>query len=97
MIKVYSRKISSEESYDGYILVLKSALSFFPSIGKSFHLKKAGLLKELTVETYRCRCRGPDKPHEHYFIPWSGLRTGDKVEITRDPKREGGYLLQIRR
>ena len=47
------------------------------------------------VESYPCTCRGPDRPHEHYFISWEGLESGDKVEIIKDSEKEGKYKLQI--
>ncbi len=94
--RFYSRKISSEEAREGYILVLKDKLSFFPSLGRSFDLVRDDLPKKASVESYRCTCRGPDIPHQHYFIQWSGLRANDRVEIRQDPENPSRYTLQIR-
>lgn len=44
------------------------------------------LSQEVRVDSYPCTCRGPDPPHEHYFINWNGLEAGDKIEITKSSK-----------
>lgn len=93
--RVYSRKISSGEAREGYILVLKDKLSTFPPLGKTFDLVKGDVSKRAKVESYPCTCRGPDLPHEHYFIRWSGLEAGDKIEIEKDVTEEGRYLLRV--
>lgn len=78
----YSRKISSKEAESGFIFVLKNKLSFFPE--DTFKLLHDCLSQDVKVESYPCTCRGPDKPHEHYYINWDGLETGDKIEITKN-------------
>jgi hypothetical protein len=93
----YSRKVSSEEAREGYLLVLKNKLNLFPPLGKRFDLLQNDVLGRAKVESYRCTCRGPELPHEHYFIRWKGLRPKDRVEIREDPERQGRYLVQIRR
>jgi hypothetical protein len=82
----YSRKISAEEAKKGYIFILKDQLSFFPSRGKSFILCEREQEKKVFVESYRCTCRGPQLPHDHYFIRWDGVRFGEKITITKDAK-----------
>jgi len=91
----YSRRISAEEAREGYVMVLKSRLTFFPPVQRSFDLASTGLRRRTRVQSYRCTCRGPDSPHEHYFIRWKGLRRGDHVEIQKDTKKEGRYLIRI--
>ena len=93
----YSRKVSSEEAREGYLLVLKSKLQLFPHLGKKFDLVQDDLARKAKVESYRCTCRGPELPHEHYFIRWKGLRSKDRVEIREDSERQGRYLVQVRR
>ncbi|WP_414470079.1 hypothetical protein [Methanobacterium sp. ACI-7] len=78
----YSRKISSKEAESGFIFVLKSKLSFFPE--DTFKLSQGDLSKDVKVESYPCTCRGPDTPHEHYYISWDSLEGGDKIEITKN-------------
>lgn len=93
---VYSRRISSEEAREGYVLVLKNKLSLFPSLGRDFNLAKDGVVQKARVESYPCKCRGPDLPHEHYFIRWNGLKAKDRVEIRQDHEDESRYTIQIR-
>jgi hypothetical protein len=93
----YSRKVSSEEAREGYLLVLKNMLQLFPPLGKRFDLVQDDVVDRARVESYRCTCRGPDLPHEHYFIRWKGLRPKDRVEIREDSERQGRYVVQIRR
>jgi hypothetical protein len=93
----YSRKVSSEEAREGYLLVLKNKLHLFPPLGKRFDLLQNDVLGRAKVESYRCTCRGPELPHEHYFIRWKGLRPKDRVEIREDPERQGRYVVRIRR
>lgn len=90
---VYSRKISSKEENDNFIFILKSKLSFFPELEDIFELTDGVLSKDVTVESYPCTCRGPDRPHEHYFILWEGLKAGNKVEIIKRSKNR--YDLKV--
>ena len=90
---VYSRKISRTEAKKGFIFILKNKLSFFPPIGDNFELVNDGVSKGVKVESYPCTCRGPERPHEHYFIRWESLEAGNKVEITKESKCE--YNLKI--
>ena len=90
---LYSRKISSKEAQEDFIFVLKNKLSLFPPLGNTFKLVTDELSKEVKVESYPCTCRGPERPHDHYFISWEGLEAGDKIEITKDS--ENKYNLQI--
>jgi len=95
--RVYSRKISSEEAREKYVLVLKNKLPLFPPLGEPFHLVHDNISIRARVESYRCICRGPDLPHEHYFIRWKGLKPKDRVEIWEDPDKRGRYLIRIGR
>ncbi len=92
---VYSRKISSKEADNNYIFILKEKLSFFPELGDTFELEDANLNKNVKVEHYQCTCRGPDRPHQHYFIRWEGLELGDKIEIIKSSENENKYNLKI--
>jgi hypothetical protein len=92
---IYSRKISSKEAGSAFIFILKNKLPFFPPLGDSFELANDEISKEVKVESYPCTCRGPDRPHEHYFICWEGLEAGDKIEITKNSQNK--YKLQIHR
>ncbi|MCZ3365838.1 MULTISPECIES: hypothetical protein [Methanobacterium] len=91
---IYSRKISPKEAKEDFIFVLKNKLPFFPPIGTNFELSNENISREVMVKSYPCTCRGPDRPHEHYFISWKGLEAGDKIEIAKDS--ESKYNLQIK-
>lgn len=92
---VYSRKISGEEAAEGYFMVLKDQLAFFP-IGTSFELSRGGSSRQSEVESRPCTCRGEDKPHRHYFVRCDGLAAGDVITIHRDVKKSKRYLMQVR-
>ncbi|MBK9610475.1 hypothetical protein [Candidatus Amarobacter glycogenicus] len=79
----YERKISSEEAAEGYVLVEKAALKFFPAIGHRFGLIESGETASAKVEARDCECRGPEKPHQHYFIRRGGLAKGSRLRFTR--------------
>ncbi len=93
--KSYSRKISAKEANDDFILILKNYLSFFPQLGKAFMITGDGFSSEVRVESYPCTCRGPNLPHEHYFIKWEGLKPGNKLEIKKNPSKNNEYYLTI--
>jgi len=92
---VYSRKISQTEAQNGFILVLKNKLSLFPSIGNKFKLVTDNSTKEVGLESYPCTCRGPERPHEHYFIRWKGLKAGDNIKILKGSENWDKYRLKI--
>jgi hypothetical protein len=91
----YSRKISSKEANNNFIFILKNKLSFFPPLGEVFELKAENSSCKVRVESYPCICRGPNLPHEHYFIKWEGLETGAKLEIKRNTSKNKEYHLKI--
>ncbi|MGE3075320.1 MAG: hypothetical protein AB7N24_16305 [Dehalococcoidia bacterium] len=79
----YERKVSSEEAREGYLLVEKTALGFFPPVGQQFDLSAPGGRRRTQVEARHCECRGPEKPHEHYFIRADGLERGSRWKFER--------------
>jgi hypothetical protein len=89
----YGRKISAEEAREGYVFVRKDQLSFFPPLLTAFRLETPAGGTASQVESYPCVCRGPDLPHEHYFIRCQGLRKGTKVVIRHTD--EAGYALSV--
>ncbi len=90
----YSRKISTKEAREGFIFILKNRLNFFPKCGSNFKLIAGDLEKEVAIESYPCTCRGPDLPHEHYFIRWEGLNAGNRIKIIKESEEEDKYRLQ---
>jgi len=95
MENIYERKISSEEAAQRYFLVLKNKLLFFPSIGTPFSVKVGVKEKKAVVESYHCECRGPEEPHEHFFVRWDGLAKGDRIIIQKNAKEKNLYSIRI--
>jgi hypothetical protein len=91
---VYSRKISLKEADKDFILILKNKLSLFPELGEKFDLEVDNSNHKVEVESYPCTCRGPDRPHEHYFIRWKGLEAGNRIDIIKFDN-ESNYSLKI--
>ncbi len=92
----YTRIISAEEAREGYVMVLKDRLSFFPFVEKEFELQRGNRSTRARVEKYHCECRGPKEPHDHYFIRHEGLKKGDTVVLKKDAKKFGRYTVAIR-
>jgi hypothetical protein len=92
---VYSKKITAEEEKEGYVIILKDRLSFFPALGRRFQMVQSGHSRRAKVESYPCTCRGPDLPHSHFFLRVSALRSGDRVTFRKDSKTGSRYLLQV--
>ncbi|HET6948449.1 MAG TPA: hypothetical protein VFJ45_11620 [bacterium] len=93
----YVRRVSSEEAREDFVLVLKDRLDFFPPVATPFHIVHEGRRFRARVTAVPCECRGPELPHEHYRIHWTGLRAGDRVSLLRDPTRSTYVALIERR
>ncbi|MBI2619220.1 MAG: hypothetical protein HYW57_03995 [Ignavibacteriales bacterium] len=92
----FQRAVSEDEARQGYVFVLKDALGFFPVVGRQFEIQQGESVRKIALEARSCQCRGPDKPHAHYFFRWNSLHRGDTVVVKRDPKKAHRYHLQIR-
>lgn len=92
---VYSRKISRTEAQNDFIFILKNKLSLFPNVGNKFELVTDDSPVEVKVESYPCTCRGPERPHEHYFIRWKELKAGSNIKIMKEPGNGDIYRLKI--
>jgi hypothetical protein len=90
---VYRRRVSSEEAREGTIMVLKNKLSFFPPPGMPFNLMTNSGSTKVKVESYECHCRGPEKPHAHFYLRWKNLRRHSTVSIRLE--REGTYRMSL--
>ncbi len=89
---IYSRKISTKEADNGFIFILKNKISFFPDLNQEFMLGD----EEVCVQSYPCTCRGPERPHKHFYIRWKGLKAGDKIKIIKNDS-DDLYQLKIDR
>lgn len=83
---ICSRKISKKEADKGFIFILKSKLSFFPKSTFEVSDGNKTLLRE--IKSYPCLCRGPELPHEHYYISWEGLKAGTIIELRKGESGE---------
>jgi hypothetical protein len=83
LAKSYVRKVGAEEVRLSRVAVMKSALGFFPPVGTAFDATIDDHPGRLELEAYHCECRGPEKPHEHWFIRWPGLVAGQTVSFVR--------------
>lgn len=95
MTPTYERDISKDEAEHGYFLILKNKLSFFPVVGSSFNVKSGTKHVKAVVESFRCECRGPEEPHEHYFVRWKGLAKGDHIILKKMNKPKPLYSIRI--
>jgi hypothetical protein len=91
----YVRTISDEEARRGYFIVVKDRLSFFPVAGMPFELYHGSTVRQAKVESYHCECRGHEKPHDHYFVRFNGLRSGDRIVVRRDPRYPTRYWITV--
>jgi hypothetical protein len=80
----YRRRVSNEEAREGYLLIEKARLTYVPKPGQPFTLDDRGSTRQATVESYACTCRGPEKPHEHWFIRIPGLAAGEQWKVRLD-------------
>ena len=104
-VQQYLKRISHDEVDRRAILVLKSALRFFPPEDDIFEIiiKKQHMTEhmEASVEAEKCECRGPDKPHCHYFIDllplWQDitLHPGDIVKLRKESDKGKTYELVV--
>jgi hypothetical protein len=53
--------------------------------------------REAMLEAEECTCRGPQNPHEHYYLSVPDLRPGDYVAIRKDADEEKVYHLEVTR
>ena len=95
MGNIYERKISSEEAAQHYFLIVKNELAFFPSISTPFSVNVSIKERKAFVESSHCECRGPEEPHDHYFVRWPGLAKGDRIVIRKNAKGKNLYSVRI--
>jgi hypothetical protein len=91
----YERTISSLEAERGYFLILKDRLDLFPKVGSSFSLSNGHSRRQAKIESYRCECMGPERPHEHYYVRWAGLAKGDHLMVHRSLRNKELFTIQI--
>src|SRR5690606_38497627 len=75
------RRVTAEEARDGRLLVEKRWLGRLPAPGEAFTLDDRGVRRTVAIEAEHCECRGPEKPHDHYYLPVAGLERGTTVTL----------------
>jgi len=91
----YARKASREEADRGAPFILKTAFPFFPPPGTPFALETAAGVREAAIEAEPCICRGPEKPHEHWWLPLEALAKGQVVAVLEPDVPGGAYRLRL--
>jgi hypothetical protein len=93
---LYTRRLSLDESREGYVLITKNALSMFPPPGKSFSAAINGKEARISLESVFCTCRGPEKPHEHYHLPLGEAASrARRGSVARVQKAQGGFRIEV--
>jgi MOSC domain-containing protein YiiM len=90
--ETFERVASPEEAREGYLLVEKRRLAFFPAMGERFELRGPGGARAAMVETRACRCRGPEKAHEHYFVRQASIEARSRWRFSRG---SDGYRIEL--
>jgi hypothetical protein len=90
--ETFERVASPEEAREGYLLVEKRRLAFFPAMGERFELRGPGGARQAMVETRACRCRGPEKAHEHYFVRQASIEARSRWRFSRG---SDGYRIEL--
>ena len=104
-VQQYLKRISRDEVDRRAVLVLKSSLKFFPPEDDFFEIiiKKQHMTEHMdaSIESEKCECRGPDKPHYHYFIDlvplWHDitLHPGDIIKLKKENEKKKIYELIV--
>lgn len=87
----YGRRAMPEEVERGALFIAKTALPFFPPTGTPFALETVSGTAEVAIEAVHCICRGPEKPHEHYWLPVPGIELRALVTIMPPSEAGGPY------
>lgn len=93
----YERTLSDDEIREERIMVSKEALKFFPKPFHKFNLRIGDQSVEAAVVSISCKCRGPEKPHEHYWlpVPHGGLRRERATRATIVKNDDQSYSLTL--
>lgn len=91
----YERKAGYEEAERSQIFILKAALKLFPPPGEHFQLEGADGIRETAIDAEDCVCRGPEKPHQHWWLPVTGISPNATVTIQRPAAPGDPYRMSI--
>lgn len=89
MTETFVRTITLEESRGRFVWVTNDGVRIFPPVGKVFTIIEGRSTLKGRLESKRCTCLGPDKPHVHHYLvaPFRHtLRPGDKLVFERSSR-----------
>jgi hypothetical protein len=98
MPKPYTRKLSTTEVKEGFILIQKDKLKLFPEPGQAFNLRFQGKEYYTRILPVKCTCQGPDKPHCHWHLDASGfthLLRGERPSVKIAMAEDKVYEMEI--
>ncbi|MBN2380091.1 hypothetical protein JXM67_09855 [candidate division WOR-3 bacterium] len=98
MPKPYTRRLSTTEVKEGFILIQKDKLKLFPEPGQAFNLRFKDKDYYTRILPVRCTCQGPDKPHCHWRLDASGfihLLTDKRPSIKITKAEDTLYELEL--
>lgn len=81
------RRRVSEAARTGRLDITKRAAEKIQRIGDAVDIQVGGARGRAKLGTEDCACRGPDRPHVHYFLegtPIASLRPGAEVDVVVD-------------
>jgi hypothetical protein len=81
------RTVSRKTPGDGRLEITKRAAGRLRDLGRGLEVDVGGERSPVTLGTMTCTCRGPERPHEHYFLESSSLkqlRPGAEVDLEMD-------------
>lgn len=91
--KAYERKVSKQEAEESYLLIEKAKLGFFPPEGQPFAIRFEGVGLPARVESYSCECRGPERPHRHWFLRLPALKAGQRAHV--EQQKDARYVYEV--
>jgi hypothetical protein len=94
---IYTRRLSTTEFKEGFILILKDKVKLFPNVGKSFTLRFKGKEFKTRIEAIDCTCQGPNEPHVHWHLDAHSFMTllrSPRPHITIRKVKDNAYEME---
>lgn len=73
MAVVLRHKVSSQMLGERAIMLDKKVAKLFPPVGQEFTLRYADAKDTVCIEARDCECMGPDRRHQHAYLPLGGV------------------------
>jgi hypothetical protein len=84
---VERRTVSRKTPGDGKLEITPDGRRKLAPLGDAFAVEWRGARGRATLHHLACTCRGPENPHEHWFVQSELLRqlpVGEEVELRAD-------------